>query len=621
MLEKIREGSQGVIAKSILVLVILSFAFTGVSSYLGSSTEAAAATVNGEEISESALEQAYQSERARLEQQLGEMFQALAADDTYLASVKQSVLERLVAEKLLDQSATELGLRVSDQQIKNAIMTEPAFQTDGQFDNDRYLAILRQLGYQANSFRNMMRTDMTRRQLVASLVGSEFVLPGETSYLAGIQGQTRDIRYHIVDASPFVADAKVTDEQAQSFYDANLAQFMSPETLSLEYIELNATDMANDVTVTDAEAQAYYDENKQQYLKAEKRLAAHILINLGDDESASKAKAEAIYAKLQAGEDFTQLAKTESEDTFSGEQGGQLDWFEQGVMEPAFDEVLYSLSKGSYSTVVKTSFGYHIIKLLDVQPGTEAPFADVKDKIFAQLKGKAAVDTYYGLQQTLADVTYEVPDTLSEAANELGVEVMTSPVFTRTNAPAPFDNPEVLKAAFSTNVLLDGMNSDVIEIDANHAMVIRIKSHTAAGTVDFTKVKAAIVERLKQEQANEVAREKAQTLMSAFDDAESSTEFVTKTKLGRFEQGINAAITAKAFQMAQPVGSAVVDTVALANGYAVIVLDKVNAAEGIDDNLLSALEQRLSAQYSEGDYRALIATLKAKGDVVYITAQ
>lgn len=621
MLEKIREGSQGVIAKSILVLVILSFAFTGVSSYLGSSTEAAAATVNGEEISESALEQAYQSERARLEQQLGEMFDALAADDTYLASVKQSVLERLVAEKLLDQSAIELGLRVSDEQIKNAIMTEPAFQTDGQFDNDRYLAILRQLGYQTNSFRDMMRTDMTRRQLVASLVGSEFVLPGETSYLAGIQGQTRDIRYHIVDASPFVADANVTDEQAQSFYNSNLAQFMSPETLSLEYIELDATAMAADVVISDEDAKSFYDENKKQYLKAEKRLAGHILVNLGDDESASKAKAEAIYAKLNAGEDFAELAKTDSEDTFSGEQGGQLDWFEQGVMDPAFDEALYSLEKGQYSAVVKTSFGYHIIKLLDVQPGEQAPFADVKAKIVAQLKQKKAVDTFFSLQQTLADVTYEVPDTLSEAANELGIEVQSTPVFTRTNAPAPFDNPEVLKAAFSTTVLLDGMNSDVIEVDANHAMVIRIKSHTAAGTVDFAKVKPGIVERLKQEQANEIARDKAQALVSSFASADAGTESITKTKLGRFDQSVDGAITSKAFQMAQPAGTAVVDTVALANGYAVIALDKVNAAEGIDDNVLGALEQRLSAQYSEGDYRALIATLKAKGKVIYSPVQ
>ena len=619
MLEKIREGSQGVIAKSILVLVILSFAFTGVSSYLGSSTEAAAATVNGEEISESALEQAYQSERARLEQQLGEMFEALDADDSYLASVKQSVLERLVAEKLLDQSATELGLRVSDEQIRTAIMTEPAFQTDGKFDNDRYQAILRQLGYQANSFRDMMRTDMTRRQLVASLVGSEFVLPSEADYLAGIQGQTRDIRYHVIDATPYIAQAVVSDEDARAFYDANLAQFMSPETLSLEYIELNAKDMANDVVVTDEEAQTYYDENKQQYLKPEKRLAAHILVNLGDDESAAKAKADAIYAKLQAGKEFAQLAKTESEDTFSGEQGGQLDWFEKGVMEPEFDDVLFSLSNGEYSAVVKTSFGYHIIKLLDLQPGAEAPFEDVKAKILAQLKEKHAIDTYFGLQQTLADVSYEVPDTLSEAAKELGVEVQTTPVFARNSAPAPFDKPDVLKAAFSDSVLLDGMNSDVIEVDANHAMVIRIKSHTAAGTVAFDKVKSGIVQRLQQEQANEVAREQAQELMTAFPSTE--VEFVTKTNAGRFEQDIDGAIINKAFQMAQPADSAVVDTVALASGYAVIVLDKVNAAQGIDENMLGALKQRLNAQYSEGSYRALIATLKANSEVVYSSVQ
>jgi len=621
MLEKIREGSQGVIAKSILVLVILSFAFTGVSSYLGSSTEAAAATVNGEEISESALEQAYQNERARLEQQLGEMFAALSADEQYLASVKQSVLERLVAEKLLDQTATELGLRVSDAQIKNAIMTEPAFQTDGQFDNDRYQSILRQLGYQANSFRNMMRTDMTRRQLVASLVGSEFVLPGEANYLADIQGQTRDIRYHVVDATPFVTEAVVTDEQAKSYYDANLAQFMSPETLSLEYIELNAKDMAAAVTVSDEEAKTYFDENKQQYLKAEKRLAAHILVSLGDDDSAAKAKADAIYAKLQAGEDFSELAKAESEDTFSGEQGGQLDWFEPGVMEPAFDEVLYSLSKGDYSAVVKTSFGYHIIKLLDVQPAAEAAFEDVKSKILAQLKEKKAVDQYFGLQQTLADVTYEVPDTLSEAAKELGVEVKSTPVFSRNNAPSPFDNADVLKAAFSTNVLLDRMNSDVIEVEANHAMVVRIKSHTAAGTVEFAKVKSAIVERLQQEQANEVARAKAQELMTSFSSDSAGSDYITKTKLGRFDQEIDGGIVGKAFQMAQPAASSVVDTVALASGYAVVVLDKVNAAEAIDDNMLSSLKQRLSSQYSEGDYRALIATLKANGEVLYSSAQ
>lgn len=292
MLEKIRDGSQGVIAKGILVLVILSFAFAGVSSYLGSTTDVPAAEVNGDKITKAELEQAYQSERARMEQQLGEMFAALSADEKYLESIKQSVLERLVADKLIDQAAHAMGLRVSDEQIIAAIKTEPAFQTDGKFDNERYQAILRQLGYQPQTFRSMMRVDMTRRQLTAALVGTEFVLPGEAKQLAELQGQTRDIRYFVVDSAPFLANASVTDEQVKNYYDVNLGQFMSPEKVSLEYVELNAADFAKNSPISDEEAQAYYDEHKAQYVASEKRLAAHILVTLGSDEAAAKTKAD-----------------------------------------------------------------------------------------------------------------------------------------------------------------------------------------------------------------------------------------------------------------------------------------------------------------------------------------
>ncbi|MDB2386728.1 SurA N-terminal domain-containing protein [Shewanella sp.] len=615
MLEKIREGSQGVIAKSILVLVILSFAFTGVSSYLGSSTEVAAATVNGEEISNAALEQAYDNERGRLEQQFGDMFATLSADESYMQGVKQSVLERLVAEKLLDQNAAELGLRVSDEQIRNAIKQEPAFQTNGAFDNDRYLAILRQLGYQANSFRDMMRVDMTRRQLVATLVGSEFVLPSEVEFLATIQEQTRDVDYKIIDASPFLAETSVTDEQIQAYYDANLAQFLRPEIISLDYIELDANQLAKDITITEADAQTYYDEHKAQYLQPEKRLAAHILIGLEDDNAQDKARA--IYQKLQNGEDFATLAKAESQDTFSGEQGGQLDWFEQGVMDPEFDEALFALNKGDYSDVVKTNFGYHIIKVLDIQAGEQAPFADVKDEIIAQLQQQEAVDKFYELQQVLADTSYEIPDTLAESAKELGVKVKTTPEFTRNRAPELFSHPAVLKAAFSSDVLLDGLNSSVLEVAANHVVVLRVKTHKAAGTMELAEVRNGIASRLKQEQANERAREQAQVAMETFKADGITTDYQSKHKLARFAQDLDSAIVTRAFSMAQPAGTPTVDTVALATGYAVVVLNKVNAAGEIDANLIDALKQRLNTQYTENDYRAVVAVLKAESEVDY----
>ncbi|MCT8985996.1 SurA N-terminal domain-containing protein [Shewanella phaeophyticola] len=621
MLEKIREGSQGVVAKTILVLVILSFAFAGVSSYLGSNTGVPAAIVNGEEVSASELENAFQNERSRIEQQLGDMFNTLAADDNYMNGIKQGVLDRLVADKLIDQAAAKLGLRVSDDQIKKAIIEEPAFQTDGKFDNERYLAVLRQLGYQTTSFRNMMRVDMTRRQLLNAIVGSEFVLDGEAKQLAQVQGQTRDIRYLVVDSTPYLSSVSVSDEEAKTYYDANLAQFMSPEQVSVEYVELNAAEMAKNSQTTDEEVKAYYDEHKSQYQTAEKRLAAHIFVAATDDESADKAKADAIVAKLNQGEDYAEVAKTDSDDQLSAEQGGQLDWFEQGVMDPAFDEALFALQQDQVSPVVKTEFGYHIIKLLDVQASQATAFDDVKAKIVAQLQENEALDVFYGLQSKLADTSYEIPDTLIDTAQAVDAKVQTTALFSRDNVPAKFNNPEFIKAAFSDQVLASGMNSDVIELAPNHVVVIRVKQHNMAGTQPFADVKTAIVARLKQDKANETARENAAEFMAqlkAGNDTLTGATLTSLPGLGRFNQDIDQAITNKAFKIAAPAENSVsIDTAALATGYAVIVVDKVNEAQGINDNLINTLKQRLAPQNSEADYRAVIATLKADAEIEY----
>ena len=498
MLEKIREGSQGVIAKTILVLVIFSFAFAGVSSYLGSSTEVPAATVNGEEISQNELEQAYQNERGRMKQQLGDLFDSLAANDNYLQSIKRSVLERLIAEKLTDQAAKSLGLRVSNDQIKQAIVAETAFQTDGVFDNERYQAVIRQIGYNPATFSEMMRVDMTRRQLIASVVGTDFVLEGEVKQYADVEGQTRNIRYKLIEAAPFLESITISDEEAQAYYDQNLGQFVSPELVSLEYIELSAAELAKNIQVTEQEVRAEYEAQQSLYLTPEKRLAAHIL--LADEDSA-----KAVHERLVAGEDFAELAKSESQDTFSGENGGQLDWFEADVMAPAFDEALFALEKDQYSDVVKTDFGFHIIKLLDLQASAAAPFADVKDKVAAELKLNLASDKFYELSEKLKNVSYEVPDTLAEAAIETDTQVTSTGLMSHSTAIAPFDHPEVLKAAFSEPVVSEGLNSDVIELGDNHVIVLRKKGYQEAGTKAFEDVKASIIARLKQDRANDQA--------------------------------------------------------------------------------------------------------------------
>ncbi|MBR9729275.1 SurA N-terminal domain-containing protein [Shewanella intestini] len=622
MLEKIREGSQGVIAKTILVLVILSFAFAGVSSYLGTNTGTPAAIVNGDNITNEQLEQAFQNEKGRLKQQFGEMFDTLSADENYMNGIKKSVLERMVSDKLIDQAAVDLGLRVSDDQIKKAIFAEQAFQTDGKFDNERYLAVLRQLGYQTANFRTMMRTDMTRRQLVMAVVGSEFVLDGEATDIAKLQNQTRDIRYLTVDSTPFVADAKVSDEEAKTYFDNNKARFNSPEMVSLEYVELNAADMATE-DATEEEAKAYYDEHKALYQTAEKRLAAHILIAAAGDDSAEKAKADAIETKLANGEDFAKLAETESDDKFSGKNGGQLDWFEKGVMDPEFDDALFSLEKGQTSKVVKTKFGYHVIKLLDVQASVAQSFADAKADILKDLKEKKAVDAFFSLQSKLADTSYEIPDTLTETSEAVNVPVKTTAMFSRNNVPQQFNTPDFVRAAFSEQVIEEGMNSDVIELGGNHVVVVRLKSHKPAGTMDFADVKDAIVNRLKQDKANDVARVKATEYMAKLKaDDTIDAELTTVKALARLTQDTDPAIVEKAFKMPVPSDSKVsIDTAKLAQGYAIVVLDGVNKATNIEADTLASLKQRLSSQYSEANYRAVINVLKVQGKIEYPVAE
>ena len=278
MLERIREGSQGPWAMIIIGLVVLSFVFAGVGSYLNSSGETVAATVNGEEISLNELERAYQSQRSRMESQYGESVSALFADEGYLQQFRGGVLDSLIDEKLVLQKAEELGLRVGDEQIRNTIRNMPEFQSGGEFNNDRYLMLLRQNGYQPSDFRDLLRTQLTREQLTRALGVSDFALPGEAKRVYALQAQTRDARYLVIDSAPFADEVDITDADIQSYYDANITAFDTEEKVAVSYVKLSVDDLKGDVSVSDEDIAAWYEENKDQYRTEERRRVSHILI-------------------------------------------------------------------------------------------------------------------------------------------------------------------------------------------------------------------------------------------------------------------------------------------------------------------------------------------------------
>ncbi|WP_419571841.1 SurA N-terminal domain-containing protein [Rheinheimera sp.] len=627
MLEKIREGSQGMIAKVILGFVILTFALAGVGSYLGNTKEPVVAVVNGEDITKAEFDTALQNERNRMQQQFGDMFSSLASDTNYMNSFRSQVLEKLIDEKLQKQLMTDLNLMVSDQQVRETILAMTEFQVDGVFNNDRYLALLRQNGYEPNQFRDYLRGQMSRNQLVSSLVSSEFATESELTLLAQLQQQTRDVQYLQVKAASFADKVEVTEQMLQDYYQTNLNQFVSPETVAVDYVQLNKADIAAGIEVSDADLQAYYDANLNRYKTDERRRVSHILLESAEDNAEIKTKAEALAAQLAQGADFAELAKKESSDTFSAENGGDLDFIEAGVMDPEFEKAAFALKQvGDVSPVVKTEFGYHLIKLTAIEASQTKDFADVKTQIATELKDQKAAEKFIELQQALGEKSFEIADSLQEAAEAIGGKVVSVPAFTQGSAPAPLNAPAVVSTLFSEEFIAGGVNSDVLEVSADQVLVARISAHQPEKTKGFDEVKEQVRTAVVSQKTEEMAQAQAAELLAALQaggsmDAVAQQHQLTvesKTAVPRFGGDLDADIRTKAFELAKPSEQAAVSYGSLttaAGDSVVLAVTKVTNVEVTATPSKEDLEQ-FGQQKAQQSYAAVIAALKAKAQIV-----
>lgn len=624
MLERIREGSQGATAKVILTLVILSFALAGIGSYLGQPTETPVATVNGKEISQMSFARAYENERSRLEQQFGEYFSQIASDPAYTARMRENVIQRLVQQELQMQLAQELGLRVSDEAIKEEIRNIPAFQVAGEFNNDRYLQVIRQMNYQPDGFRDYLRKEMTLNQLASAIIATDFTLENELAATVKLQNQLRDIESVTLSAANFKSEVTVSEDEIKEYYQLNQNQFMAPEMVALDYIELKGTELPLEEAVTDAEIAANYEDNKALYMEPERRRVAHILVENLEDDAAAQAKAEEILAELQNGADFAAVAKEKSDDLVSAEIGGDLEWIDRDMMDPEFEAAAFALENvGDLSEVVKSEFGYHIIKLTDYEPEQVKQLADVSAEIKAQLELDKRLNHFYEVQTRVADLAFEVADSLTDAAEAAGVEVKSTGLFSRNNAPAPFNNPKVLNTAFSVEILEDGVNSELIEVADEHIVFIRAKEHKAAAVKPLEEVSAGIQLTLENQKASELAKEKAQELYAslqagtALSDiaAKANAEVVATAGVKRQSFAPSYEVVQAVFKMPTP--SADVQSselVTLGNGdVSLVVLNKVYDAPAAE--ISEQMRDGIARQQVNKHYEGFIKALQDNADV------
>ncbi|MBD3587282.1 peptidylprolyl isomerase [Salinimonas sp. HHU 13199] len=627
MLERIREGSQSPWAMIIIGLVVLSFVFAGVGSYLSSSGGTAVATVNGDEIGQNELERAYQSQRAQMESQYGEDIAAMFADENYLKQFRSNVLQSLINNKLVEQKAEEMGLRVGDDQIRQTIKDMQGFQTAGQFDNERYLAVLRQNGFSPAQFRDYLRVELTREQLTRALQASSFALDGETQRAWQLQSQIRGGRYFIVDAKNFADSVTISDEDINNFYEQNIAAFDTQEKVNIAYVTLSVDDVMKDVDVSDEEVETFYEDNKDQYHTEEERRVSHILIEVGEDKEAAEQQAEKLRQSIEDGADFAEVAKQSSADTFSAENGGDLDYITRDMMEPAFEEAAFNLEEGEVSDVVETEFGYHIIKLTDIKPEQVTELADVEEKVRETLLNDKAMERFYELRSRMDEVAFEMPETLDDVAGIANQPVEETGLFTRSDAPEVMSNPAVLNAAFSAEQIEDRMNSEVIELDNETVMVLRVKAHEPQRTRELAEVKAQIERQLQAERLQEAAAAWAQDAVAKLNAGEDISSMLEQYGLSwqdaesvsRGQSELPRNLVQTLFSLSEQEGEKAGSAKLASGNVGVIELQSIQQAEAPDEELASTIRQRLGAAYGQSTYQSFINGLRENAEIEVLT--
>lgn len=587
MLQFIRDRAQSWIAVLIIGMLIIGLASFAWDAYFKPDAEVTVARVNGEKITAEEFQREYQRQRERLQSMLGGTDISKIIPDE--AEFKSNILKRMEEEELLLQTANESGFRVSDGLLAQQIRSFEAFQTNGQFDNSLYQQWLQQNRMSSADFEAMLRHDVLVQQFRMGVAATAWVTAKERDTTLQKQEQQRDIGMIKIPAANYLAGVTVSDQDVQSYYEGDKQRYATPEQVSIQYLELSLDALMAHVHVDEKALQEMYQENQAELSAAEERHVRHILIEVsgeGEKLAAAKAKAESLVKQLRGGGDFAKLASDNSDDIGSAREGGDLGFLNRdSMMDPAFADAAFALKKGEISEPVKSAYGYHVIKLEDVKAGRQRPFAEVRAQLEQEYRHKQAENTFFEQSEQLSNLTFENPDALEPAAKQLGLQINSTPLFTRDQGVGLAANPEIRKLAFSDEVLFQGNNSEVKEIGNNHLIVLRVKDHQESAVRPLADVRDMIVAQLQRDRAQAKAKEEGQALLQALRNNGDIEALAKEKKLAwqhaglvkRTDGAVDRDVVAKAFRMARPAeGVKAFSGLALPSGdYVIIALFSV----------------------------------------------
>ena len=647
MLQKLRDKSSSWIAKAILILLAVPFAFFGMEQYFTQRIDTWTARVSAPPtwwesapsfwpvsmlwedvaIDSDEFRVAFEQERVRRQQAEGNAFDPRAFETI---ANKRQVLDRLVDQRVLRIAARRANIEVGDEMVRDTIRSLQAFQVDGRFDPQQYQLVLASQvpAMTPRAFEQEVRTGLVDTMIVDAVVDSAFSTPSQQEQLLRLLDERRDVAWVTWPAPP-ADDTPVDDATVAAWYEAHPDDYRREERVAIEYITLDAEGL--DVPeVDEATLQAMYDDAGERFAENEERLASHILVQVDSDTTDAQARAEATrIAGLasEPGADFAALAREHSDDVGSRATGGDLGWITRGTMGDAFDQALFALEPGATSAPVKTDYGWHVIQLRELTPGARVPFEEVRDQLAREAAAEAREMAFNELAGQVVDEVYTNPGDLAAAAEIAGVEVQTTGLFARGEGTGVAANPGVQRVAFSEALVEDGLVSDPVEVASGQTVLLRVVEHQAEQVQPLEDVREQVVAAIRQarveEQLEEQAKEFAAGLVSTGDLAAGAEmrglPLAEQPQMQRGMPVASAQAVDAMFAVAPPEEGTVSAGYVVDNGVAVVfAVRSVTPGEvpPVDDPQRLMLANQLAQLAGNDEAEAYVAALRSMMKVV-----
>ena len=513
MLEAIRQRFTGWIAMLVIGLIALTLVISFGNMDQTPLEDDVVITVNDTEITLFQYREEYSNKLVELQQVFGDEVPEIL-DQT----IKESATEDLILRALLMDYMSKTGYRVSPEYVVELITNNPGLQVGGIFDRQNYEAILASQGVSVEQFESDLRLQLQINQLRRGFIDSSFITPNEFRQFIELQMQKRIGQLLTINAESFTDEVAITADQVQSYFDNNQDLFQTDEEVDVEYLSLSLDDVAATIEYNEDDLMEYYENNLARFITNEERKSRHILIAIDEDtDEAAALETILIVQDRLVSETFEAVAKEFSDDPGSAELGGDLGWAEPGLFVPEFDKALFALEINELSGPVKTEFGYHLIRLDELNEGEQQVYEDVQIELDSEYSKLLAEDKLFGLADQLADLSLQAFNELNSVANNLGLSLSRIDGVSRNGTTFFNQDPEIISILFSQDSIETAENTPIFELD-DSIFVARVIGHRMPTTKGFSEVESGIKEYLVSQEAISLADNYAEQIKPQFSD-------------------------------------------------------------------------------------------------------